>query len=205
MPYYIIMYQSTLYYVKLTIGLYSILILVYARLIICYFLYFSVFISVLVLLQQPIHQFYLIFAVKKRKEKRNKYTTQRQATFLTVWSKRHTLCCIKTHRCNCKMTKEKTTIPLKFLITNFFEAPLLLEATAEVLAIPLVLCSVRAEKLALLSCRVSSAIIRLALWLNAIWFKCFAKLLIDCSVACLFIYCQQQHTLFVEPVVFGGQ
>lgn len=72
------------------------------------------------------------------------------------------------------------TIPLKFLITNFFEAPLFPEATAEVLAIPLVLCSVIAEKLALLSCRVSSAIIRLALWLNAVWSKCFAKLLLDC-------------------------
>lgn len=54
-------------------------------------------------------------------------------------------------------------------MTSFFEAPLLLEATAEVLAIPLVLsCSVMLEKLALLSCRVSSAIIRLALWLNAV-------------------------------------
>lgn len=71
-------------------------------------------------------------------------------------------------------------VPLKFLITIFFEAPLFPEATAEVLAIPLVLCSLIAEKLALLSCRVSSAIIRLALWLNAVWFKCFAKLLWDC-------------------------
>lgn len=63
-------------------------------------------------------------------------------------------------------------LPLKFLMTNFFEAPLFPEATAEeVLAIPLVLCSVMAEKLALLSCRVSSAIIRLALWLNAVWFN----------------------------------
>lgn len=78
------------------------------------------------------------------------------------------------------------TIPLKFLITNFFEAPVLLEATAEVLAIPLVLCSAIEEKLALLSCRVSSAIIRLALWLNTVWFKCFAKLVLDCSVACIF-------------------
>ncbi len=78
------------------------------------------------------------------------------------------------------------TLPLKFLITNFLEGPVLLEATAEVLAIPLVLCSVIAEKLALLSCRVSSAIIRLALWLNAVWFKCFAKLVLDCSAACLF-------------------
>lgn len=67
-------------------------------------------------------------------------------------------------------------IPLKFLITSFFEAPDLLEATTEVLAIPLVLCSVIAEKLALLSCRVSSAMISLALWLNTVWFKCFAKL-----------------------------
>lgn len=75
---------------------------------------------------------------------------------------------------------------MKFLMTNFFEAPLLLEATAEVLAIPLVLCSVTAEKLGLLSCRVSSAIIRLALWLNAVWFKCFAKLEADCSAVCLF-------------------
>lgn len=85
-----------------------------------------------------------------------------------------------------KVGKRSITIPLKFLITNFFEAPDLLEATAEVLAIPLGLCSVKAEKLALLSCRVSSAIIRLALWLNAVWFKCFAKLVLDCSVACLF-------------------
>lgn len=76
------------------------------------------------------------------------------------------------------------SVPLKFLITNFFEAPVLLEATAEVLAIPLRLCSVIAEKLALLSCRVSSAIIRLALWLNTVWFKCFAKLVLFCSVAC---------------------
>lgn len=75
------------------------------------------------------------------------------------------------------------SVPLKFLITNFFEAPVLLEATAEVLAIPLRLCSVIAEKLALLSCRVSSAIIRLALWLNTVWFKCFAKLVLFCSVA----------------------
>lgn len=55
------------------------------------------------------------------------------------------------------------TIPLKFLITNFFEAPLLFEPKAEVRAMPLGLCSVIAEKLALLSCRVSSAMIRLAI------------------------------------------
>lgn len=76
-------------------------------------------------------------------------------------------------------------IPLKFLITNFFEAPVLFEATAEVLAIPLGLWSVMAEKLALLSCRVSSAIMRLALWLNTVWFKCFAKLVLVCPVACV--------------------
>lgn len=64
------------------------------------------------------------------------------------------------------------TIPLKFLITSFLEAPVLPEATVEVLAIPLVWCSVIDEKLALLSCRVSSDIIRLALWLYAVRFKC---------------------------------
>lgn len=51
------------------------------------------------------------------------------------------------------------TLPLKFFITNFFEAPVLPDARAAVLAIPLVLSSVKAEKLALLFCRVSSAII----------------------------------------------
>lgn len=50
------------------------------------------------------------------------------------------------------------TIPLKFLITNFFDV--LPVATAEVLASPLLVCSVRAQKPPLLSCRVSSAIIR---------------------------------------------
>lgn len=74
------------------------------------------------------------------------------------------------------------TVPLKFLITSFFDVPVLPEATAEVLAIPLALCSV-IEKLALLSCRVSSAIIRLALWLIAVWFKCFANLLTGCLLA----------------------
>lgn len=60
-----------------------------------------------------------------------------------------------------KVKPPSGTVPLKFLITNFFEAPLLLEATLELLAIPLVLCSVMAaaEKPALLSCRVSSAIL----------------------------------------------
>lgn len=48
-------------------------------------------------------------------------------------------------------------------MTNFFEAPLLFEPKAEVRAMPFGLCSVIAEKLALLSCRVSSAMIRLAL------------------------------------------
>lgn len=64
---------------------------------------------------------------------------------------------------NNKLKTNKKTIPLKFLITNFFEAPLLFELNAEVRAMPFGLCSVIAEKLALLSCRVSSAMIRLAL------------------------------------------
>lgn len=66
-------------------------------------------------------------------------------------------------------------LPLKFFITNFLEAPALPEFTAEVLDIPLVLFSGKAEKLALLSCRVSSAILGLALWLNAVWYKCMGQ------------------------------
>ena len=92
-----------------------------------------------------------------------------------------------------KNKKHLVTVPLKFFITNFFEAPVL--PTEDVLAIPLVLCSVKAEKLALLFCRVSSAIIRLVLWLNAVWFKCFAKLLLP------LIHCQH-HSLVVAPEVF---
>lgn len=95
------------------------------------------------------------------------------------------------------ITYEKK-LPLKFFITNFFEAPVLPDARAGVLAMPLVLSSVKAEKLALLFCRVSSAIIWLALWLNAVWFKCFAKLLLDWPVTHY-----QQYWLFVEPALFG--
>lgn len=66
---------------------------------------------------------------------------------------------------------------------------------------PFGLCSVIAEKLALLSCRVSSAMIRLALsQCTALWFRCFCSVT-DCFFTAQFTltFAQPNFLLFNRP------